>query len=168
MGARITWASVPSMGNSATPQPDPAEGLSELPARIVFFDGVCAFCDRSVLWLIERDTEARLHFAPLQGQTAEIVRRAFPNRFPDDIDTIVYLRPGDGPGGREISLRSAAALDLCDEVEVSGKWVALLRWLPRLLADFGYRLFAAHRYRLFGKLDTCDIPTAGERARLLS
>jgi len=155
------------MGNPATPQPDPAAALSGLPARIVFFDGVCAFCDRSVLWLIERDPEARIHFAPLQGQTAEIVRRAFAKRFPSDIDTIVYLRPGNGPGGREISLRSEAALEICDEVEISSKWLALLRWLPRSLADLGYRLFARNRYRMFGKLDTCDIPTPDERARLL-
>ncbi len=155
------------MANPATPQPDPAVGLSQLPARIVFFDGVCGFCDRSVLWLIERDSQARLHFAPLQGQTAQTVRRAFPNRFPNDIDTIVYLRPGEGPAGREISLRSAAALELCDDLEVTGRWVAMFRWLPRWLADLGYRLFAACRYHLFGKLDTCDIPTPGERSRLL-
>ena len=155
------------MAATVTPLPASSEGLSRLPPRIVFFDGVCAFCDRSVLWLIERDPDARLHFAPLQGQTAEIVRRAFPDRFPDDIDTIVYLHPADGPGAGEISLRSAAAFDLCDEIGGSWKWVARLRWLPRFLTDLAYRLFARTRYRLFGKLDACDIPAPENRARLL-
>ena len=147
------------MAATVTPVPASPEALSRLPPRIVFFDGVCSFCDGLVPWLIERDPKARLHFAPLQGQTAEVVRRAFPDRFPEDIDTIVYLHPGDGSNGRQISLRSAAAFDLCDEIGGPMKWIARLRWLPRFLTDLAYRLFAASRYRLFVKLDACDIPT---------
>jgi predicted DCC family thiol-disulfide oxidoreductase YuxK len=155
------------MAATVTPAPASPEALSQLPPRILFFDGVCSFCDGLVLWLIERDPNARLHFAPLQGHTAEVVRRAFPDHFPDDIDTIVYLHPGRGPGGPQISLRSAAAFDLGDEIGGPWKWVARLRWLPRFLTDLAYRLFAASRYRLFGKLDACDIPTPENRARLL-
>ncbi len=155
------------MASTLTPLSASSEALSQLPPRIVFFDGVCAFCDSAILWLIERDPDARLHFAPLQGQTAEVVRRIFPDRFPADIDTMVYLRPGDGPDGRQISLRSAAAFDLCDEIGGPWKWVARLRWVPRFLTDLAYRLFATNRYRMFGKLDACDIPSPEDRARLL-
>ena len=155
------------MAATLTPPPVSSPELSALPPRIVFFDGLCAFCDGLVPWLIARDPDVRLRFAPLQGPTAEVVRRAFPGRFPEEVDTMVYLHPGDGADGRQISLRSAAALAVCEELQGGWKRLRLLRWLPRFLTDLGYRLFGACRYRIFGKLDACRIPTPGERARLL-
>jgi predicted DCC family thiol-disulfide oxidoreductase YuxK len=51
--------------------------------------------------------------------------------------------------------------------QITGPWRRLvwLRWIPRPLADAGYRLFARYRYRLFGRFDTCRVPHPGERAR---
>jgi predicted DCC family thiol-disulfide oxidoreductase YuxK len=146
------------MAAGASASPDP---FASLPPRIVFFDGVCAFCDQTVRWLVDRDPQERLHFAPLQGETAEVVRALFPGRFPDDIDTLVYLHPSSS-GAPEIALRSGAIFALCAEIGFGNPWLPALSRLPSWLADLGYRLFAASRYRLFGKLDTCDIPTPEE------
>ncbi len=151
----------------AARDPTPSSDLlSALPPRIVFFDGVCGFCDGLVRWLLDHDPEARLHFAPLQGETAETVRRRFPDRFPKDIDTLVYLHPGDD-GRPNIALRCVAIFELCDEIGGGWRWLWALRVLPTWLTNLGYRAFAASRYRLFGKLDACDVPTPGDRARLL-
>lgn len=143
-----------------------ARALRDLPPRIVFFDGDCAFCDGRVRWLIERDPEARLRFAPLQGPTAAAVRAAFPERFPDDLDTLVYLRP-DEHGRPDIRLRSAAVFEILQEVGGPASWLAWLRLLPRALTDRAYRIFARHRYRWFGRLDACPVPTPEQRARAL-
>jgi predicted DCC family thiol-disulfide oxidoreductase YuxK len=148
-------------------KPDPrSDAFAALPERIVFFDGICSFCDGTVRWLTSRDPEARLHFAPLQGETAALVRSHFPDRFPVDIDTLVYLSPNE-QGAPEIALRSAAVFALFREI--GGGWglLAGLRVLPSWLTDLGYRAFARNRYRLFGTLDACDIPTPADRARLL-
>jgi predicted DCC family thiol-disulfide oxidoreductase YuxK len=54
--------------------------------------------------------------------------------------------------------------------ELGGVWSLLgcLLWLvPRPLRDFGYRCIASQRYRIFGKKETCRLPTPGERARFL-
>ena len=171
-----------SPSTSPLPSRDPSsDPIATLPPRIVFYDGVCSFCDASVRWLRERDP--KLYFAPLQGETAAIVRRAFA-AFPTDIDTIVYLRPKLRPGSfrpkrpdtrpeagepaeREILLRSAGMFALI--AELGGPWrlVGWLRFLPRPLTDLAYRTFAKNRYRWFGVLDACDIPTPEERLRLL-
>jgi predicted DCC family thiol-disulfide oxidoreductase YuxK len=95
------------------------------------------------------------------------VRRAFPARFPAAIDTMVYLHPGTKSTGRQVSLRSAAAFEVSRELEGPWKWASRLHWLPRPLTDLVYRLFGACRYRLFGKLDACRIPTPEQRDRLL-
>lgn len=148
------------------PRPDlSGESLARLPARIVLFDGVCAFCDGLIPFLIERDTELRLHYAPQQGPTAAIVRDAFPGEFPTGLDTIVFL---DQSGGNpRLLIRSAAMMAVAEQL--GGAWglIAWLRVLPRPLTDWLYMRFAENRYRWFGELDECRVPSPAERDRVL-
>ena len=39
--------------------------------------------------------------------------------------------------------------------------------LPQAIRDWLYDVIAAHRYRWFGKHDTCRIPTPDERSRFV-
>jgi predicted DCC family thiol-disulfide oxidoreductase YuxK len=141
------------------------ERMEPLPPRLVLFDGVCRFCDRAVRWLIERDPRQRLHFAPLQGETAVDLRRRHPE-IPEDTDTVVYVEVDRD--GEHVHLRSAAIFRIA--AELTGPWrrLAWLRWLPRPLADAGYCLFASRRYRFFGKFDACAVPPPGQRARFVA
>jgi predicted DCC family thiol-disulfide oxidoreductase YuxK len=136
-----------------------------LPPRLVLFDGVCAFCDRAVLWLIARDAHRRLHFAPLQGDAAAQLRRRHP-QIPDDIDTLVYVE--SDAAGERVSLRSEAVFRVLAELSSPWRHLAWLRLLPRPLTDWAYRLFARHRYRLFGRRDACVVPDADERSRVIA
>ena len=143
------------------------DDLSDLPPYVVLYDGVCGLCHRGVRALMGLDRDRLLHFAPLQGETAATVRAGFPDRFPVDIDTFVYLEPGDDFAGRRIHLRSEAVFALADDLGGELRWITRFRWLPRWLTDLAYRLFASNRYRMFGKLEACDVPTPADRARLL-
>ena len=135
-----------------------------LPARLVLFDGVCGFCDDAVRWLLAHDPVGRLHFAPLQGETAARLRRLHPE-IPGDLDTLVYV---ESEGGRSrVYLRSQAIWRTCAQLSGPWRWLAWLRLLPRPLSDAGYRFFARNRYRWFGQLDACRIPDAEERRRFL-
>ena len=95
-----------------TPPVDP------LPERIVFFDGVCGLCSRTVDNLLARDTEARLRFAPLQGETAGALRAEHPERFPEHLDSIVYA---ESEGGETtFSTRSEAAFRIARVLGIGG------------------------------------------------
>jgi predicted DCC family thiol-disulfide oxidoreductase YuxK len=138
---------------------------AELPAQLVLYDGVCGFCNGSVRWLIERDVDARLHYAPLQGETAAALRARHPE-IPNELDTIVFIE--SAPGGERVWLRSAAIFRVLRELSAPWRWLAPLRWLlPRALWDVAYQAFAGRRYRWFGKLDVCPIPPPALRARFL-
>jgi len=107
----------------------------------------------------------RFHFAPLQGTTAAAVRQRR-DAFPDDIDTVVLLERG--AAGEVLHLRSAAALRVAELLDLGPRPLrALLAALPRPLLDLAYRAFAASRYRIFGRLDACALPSPDERARFL-
>jgi predicted DCC family thiol-disulfide oxidoreductase YuxK len=142
----------------------PAPAAERACERLVLFDGVCGFCNASVRWLIERDREARLRFAPLQGAAAAELRRRHPE-IPRDLDTMVYV---EASGGAErVYLRFEAVLRAWAQVEPERPLLRWLRRVPRPLADLGYRVFARLRYRLFGRLESCPVPTPEERARFL-
>jgi predicted DCC family thiol-disulfide oxidoreductase YuxK len=131
----------------------------------VLFDGVCGFCDQAVVWLLARDGDRRLHFAPLQGETAAKLRDRHPE-IPVGVDTMVYVE--SDAAGERVSLESEAVFRVMAELPGPWRHLALLRWLPRALTDGAYRVFARNRYRLFGKLDACAVPDADERGRLIA
>jgi len=140
-------------------------GEAPLPPRLVLFDGVCGFCDRAVRWLLARDPAGRLRFAPLQGEAAAALRARHPE-IPGENDTVVYVETVEGV--ERVFLRSEAVFRLIAQLDGPWRRLAWLRWIPRSIADLGYRLFARIRYRLFGRLDACPVPSPGERARFVA
>ncbi len=129
-------------------------------AHIVFFDGVCGFCNVWVDFLMKRDHHRRLLFAPLQGETA---RQRLTDADVENLHSLVFWTP-DG------CYRKTAAVVRIGWT-LGGVWSVLgsFLWLiPRPLRDIGYNVIARNRYRLFGKKETCRLPTPDERARFLT
>ena len=138
-------------------QHDAANEASNHP--IVFFDGVCGLCSHSINWLLARDPEHRLRFAPLQGTSAAVY---VPCDVCEQLDTMVLLKDGT------IYLRTAAVSRIL--ICLGGRWSVFgwMLWLiPWPIRDLGYRIVSRLRYRLFGKHETCRLPTPQERAVFL-
>jgi predicted DCC family thiol-disulfide oxidoreductase YuxK len=126
---------------------------------IVFFDGVCGLCNHLVDFILKRDSRGRILLAPLQGETA---KQRLSAQDQQQVSTIVMLR-----GGREFR-RSAAIVRILWELGGVWSWLGSLLWIvPLPLRDLGYRLIAGSRYKLFGKRETCRLPTPEEQGRLL-
>lgn len=133
-----------------------AMGDAECP--VLFFDGVCGLCNRTVDFVLKHDRRGALRFAPLQGLTAS-ARLAAPDR--ERLDSVVLQRQG------ATFKKSSAIVRLL--WEMGGVWGVLgsVLWLiPKPLRDLGYVLVAKNRYRLFGQKETCRMPKPEERARL--
>lgn len=125
---------------------------------IVFFDGFCGLCNRFVDFLLARDRDHRLWFAPLQGITAS---QRLGRLESSDPDSIVYLE------GDHIEDRSTAVLSAVGRLGGGWSFVALLGLLPGPLRDAMYRVLARNRYRWFGRTETCRLPTEAERVAFL-
>lgn len=135
------------------------------PKRIVLFDGVCVFCEGLVRWLMQRDPQGLLHYAALQGEAASELRARHPE-IPEELDTMVMV---EQEGGEERVYRdSEAVFHTLELLDSPWRHVALLRALPRRFTDFAYRLFVRNRYRLFGRRDSCRVPTPEEAPRFLA
>jgi hypothetical protein len=125
---------------------------------ILFFDGVCNLCNGFIDWLVRRDKHARIKIASLQGNTAQ---RVIPE-LSASLDTIILV------DGAEIMIKSDAVLKSL--AMLPGIWptVSKIGFLfPKGFRDGVYKLTARNRYRLFGKKDSCRLPTASERGHFL-
>ncbi|WP_010584375.1 thiol-disulfide oxidoreductase DCC family protein [Schlesneria paludicola] len=127
--------------------------------RILFFDGVCGLCNWSVDFVLRRDVNCDFQFAPLQGDTAKALLT------PEDVNDLntVVLLVGD-----RTYRKSAAVVRILWQLGPAWRCLGALLWLiPLPLRNLGYSIIARNRYHLFGKKESCRIPTAEERVRFL-
>lgn len=127
---------------------------------ILFYDGECGMCARSVQWSLKRDRKGVLRYAPLQGET--YARLAAPGK-PRELQTVVLF---DAQG---LHLESAAVLGILAHLGGGWAWLAALgRLVPRFVRDAAYRYVARHRIAWFGTADRCALPAPAMRERFLA
>jgi predicted DCC family thiol-disulfide oxidoreductase YuxK len=134
------------------------EKLSPSQDCIVFFDGVCHLCNGFVDALISRDTEHRLKFAPLQGETAQRLLAAADRL---ELQTVIYCEAG------QIYKRSNAILKIAHKMG-GIYYLLMVGWLlPKGLRDLLYNFIAKQRYAWFGQREFCRRPLPEEQPYLL-
>src|SRR5262245_3620164 len=131
-----------------------------LAGPIVLFDGVCKFCNAAINFLLDRDRRGVLRFAALQSDAGQALLRRFGLRR-DQFDTLVLVE-----GGRTY-FRSTAALRLARHLDFPWRLATALLLVPAFLRDAAYDLLAANRFRWFGRLDACRVPSPEVRGRFL-
>lgn len=128
---------------------------------MLFFDGDCAFCSKSVRYIYQLDTKRAVEFAPLQGVlAAELDLRKYAEK---GGGSMVILRESDGV----MFTKSDAIIELGKAL--GGVWAALARafsLFPSLARDRIYDLIAKNRQMLAGKSNQCSIPDKDFMARM--
>ena len=129
---------------------------------LILFDGVCNLCNGFVQCVIQHDPAAKFEFAALQSAAGQAVLAAHglnANAIATEPDSVLLELDGQLYSHSEAVLRIARAL--------GGPWRLLLAGyvLPRAWRDAAYRFVARHRYRWFGRQDSCWLPTPALKAR---
>ena len=133
--------------------------LTNITRPVIFFDGECNLCNSAVQYVIRHDKKEQFLFAPLQSDAGRQVLQLMPGNIPDSF--ILYHNG-------KIYIKSSAALQTA---WLLGGWrTGLYAFIivPRLLRDAVYNLVARNRYRLFGRRDSCMVPTEELKARFLT
>lgn len=125
---------------------------------LVIFDGVCGLCNGWVDFVLRHDRRGVFRFTPFQSETGQRVLREHGLQAGDSIVLIDRDR---------VWRESAAILEILHRL--GGLWTiaSASRILPAAVRDLAYRFIAAHRYRWFGRRETCRVPSPTERARFL-
>jgi predicted DCC family thiol-disulfide oxidoreductase YuxK len=138
----------------------PAGGQS-----LVLYDGVCGLCNRANQFILARDPRGVFDFASLQSQVGRATLVRF-HRNPDDMNTFFVVV--DYRGGAPVLLAKArAALFVMKALGAPWRWLAVVGVLPDAILDRGYDLLARNRYRLFGRYESCVMPTAEYKRRFI-
>ena len=128
--------------------------------KVVLYDGVCNFCNSSVNFIIRHEKTSDLKFAALQSEFAQNIIGK--NNFEiSDFDSIIYTNQS------ELLIKSKAAFVIAKSLNTPWNFISVFSFLPITITDFFYDLIARNRYRIFGKSDTCIVPSAEIRSRFL-
>lgn len=128
--------------------------------HIVVFDGVCKFCNGAVNFIIKRDPEGVFLFTPMQTDLAKELM----NKYEIEnvgIDTFLLVK------NDQCFLFSSAALEISKDL--TGFWYVfrVFKYIPSVIRDFFYKLFARNRYVLFGREKKCMIPSENVKSRFV-
>ena len=132
---------------------------------VLLYDGVCGLCNRTVQFVLRHDQEKVFRFAPLQSAfAAGLLGKSGVDASDLNSFYIVVFREE----GQLLLKRSDAVVFVMEKLP--GVWPAVarvLRLLPQMVRDSGYRAIARSRYHLFGKYDSCPLPSESDRERFI-
>jgi len=126
---------------------------------IILFDGVCNFCDSSVQFIIKYDQAAYFKFASIQSEAGQALLAQY--EIPENIDSVILIEHG------KVYFESTAALKICRRLNSFWPVFYVFIVIPPFIRNIMYRLFAKNRYRLFGRKESCLLPTPSQRKRFL-
>lgn len=132
--------------------------------HLVFYDGQCGLCDQIVQVIIRDDRRELFDFAPLQGSTAKEKLSDIPPQM-KTADSLVLIE-NYRERNPSYFIFGKGALRIC--WLLGGRWAlpGLISFLPAWLYNWGYRLVAKNRHRIFQN-DRCVLPTPQTRHRFL-
>lgn len=132
----------------------------KLDGPIIVFDAMCVLCSANAAFVLSHDSAGRFRLASMQGEVGAALYRRF-GIDPANPETMIVVE-----GDRALR-DSDAVLTIWAGLDRPWNWLAVFRWVPRALRDPVYRWVARHRYRLFGKRETCWLPTPEQERRIL-
>ncbi len=139
------------MSGPSAPKPD---------GPIIVFDALCVLCSANAQFVLRHDRARRFRLASMQGDVgASIYRRLGID--PDNPESLVVVE------GETVLRDSDAVLAIYAGLGWPWRLMGLFRALPKALRDPLYRLIARNRYRLFGRRETCWLPSPADRERIL-
>jgi predicted DCC family thiol-disulfide oxidoreductase YuxK len=123
---------------------------------IVFFDGVCNFCNYTVDFIWENNPKRSLYYTSLQSEFAQHFLKEHDLPL-DNFDTIYFFE------NNTIYKKSEALIHIGLHLTFFKRMLLSLGFIiPKSLLNFGYSFFSKHRYKVLGKKETCRIPTQEE------
>jgi len=118
--------------------------------HIVFYDGVCGLCARSVRFIRRRDKKGIFTYIPLQSDEALLPWE--PGNLPaPDPDTVIYKQNG------RFYYRSEAAIRIMMKLGGVYQLSAIFLIVPQRIRDYFYNLIAKKRHKWFKTDESCSI-----------
>ena len=127
---------------------------------VILFDGVCKLCNGFVKFIIKRDKKKHFRFAALQSDYAKNIEKKYELSLAD-LNTVILIKNG------KIYTKSSAILHIAGGLGFPYSLAICFFIIPPFIRNYGYDYVAKNRYRWFGKLDTCTLPSGDIKGRFI-
>lgn len=136
------------------------DAKADIAGPIILFDAECILCSANAQFVLTHDRKKRFRLAAMQGEVGSGLYRRF-GIDPTNPDSIIVV------DGDKMLRDSDAVLAIYAGLGWPLKALALFRLVPRFIRDPLYLFVARNRYRIFGKRESCWLPSPEFRDRLL-
>jgi predicted DCC family thiol-disulfide oxidoreductase YuxK len=142
-------------------------GMSSLPPgvtaadRVILFDAVCKLCNGWARFLIRFDRDKRFKLATVQSPEGQAIL-AFYGMPTHEFETMLLV---EGP---RAFTKSTAFIRVVARLPFPWPLAAAAWVVPAFIRNWLYDRIARNRYAIFGRYDTCVIPSADHAGRFLT
>lgn len=127
---------------------------------LILFDGVCNLCNTSVQFVLKHENNTECRFAALQSEIGQQKLKELGLKT-ENFDSIVFIENG------KLYQKSTAALKISKYLKFPFNLLQVFIIVPKLIRDFVYNWISKHRYKWFGKQESCWIPKPKYKNRFL-
>ena len=120
--------------------------------NVILFDDRCNLCGSIIDSIRKRDTEGVFQYVSLQSRLGNSMIDIMSQNH-EIPDSIIYLK------NNFIYTESDAVIEIGIDLGRTWKLLTALNYIPETLRNAVYRFVARRRYLLFGKKDSCLIPS---------
>lgn len=131
----------------------------DIPEQIIFYDGDCGLCNRSVAYVLKHEKDKTIFFASIQSDFTKQLFKSKCWKEPD-LSTVYFLENG------KLYQKSTAALKVCKYLKSPRSWMIAFFIVPRFIRDAVYNFIAKRRKRIVKEY--CVMPTPEDRVRFVS
>ena len=127
---------------------------------IILFDAVCVICNGWAKFLIKYDKKIQFKLVSAQSELGTALLKHY-QMWTEHYTTMVVIKDG------KLYTESTALLKVMQHLGFPFSLMNAGYFIPRFIRDFLYRLVALNRYKLFGKTDSCLIPSLENKRHFL-
>ena len=127
---------------------------------IILFDAVCVICNGWTKFLIKYDKKIQFKLVSAQSELGTALLKHY-QMSTEHYTTMVVIKDG------KLYTESTALLKVMQHLGFPFSLMNAGYFIPRFIRDFLYRLVALNRYKLFGKTDSCMIPSHENKRHFL-
>lgn len=128
---------------------------------ILFFDGDCLLCARSIQFIMKHENGELLHFSKLGSEFGKTIGADMID-FEGSLDSAILYYQG------KFHTQSEAILMTMQWLDRPFSFLSFFVYVPRVIRDAAYRVVTKNRIKWFGKNDQhCILPTAENQHRFL-
>lgn len=126
--------------------------------KLVFFDGSCGFCNKTVQFILKFEKNKSCYFTPIQSNFAQgfFTKKGIKA----DMSTFYYAK------NEQLLTKSSGFIELCKELKFPWRLLVIVKIVPKTIRDFCYDFVAKRRKKIAGEF--CYLPASDERKRFIN